>query len=190
MKETIAALLALLCAGCATAPPPDPKAQLPALEARIFELINERRASLDPGAAPLNLDSELVGLARQRSTDMAAKNTYESTPGDPHISATRLMAEDAAFQGLLGENVAAQRYDRTKGIDIENSASALVDTWMKSQRHRENLGYADYVRTGVGAAVTSDTIFVTQLFATPFAVVKRDRAGSPPPLRGPVSTAP
>ena len=183
-------MLALICAGCATAPPPDPKTQLPALEARVFELINERRTTLDPGAEPLNLDSELVGLARQRSTDMAAKNTYESTPGDPHISATRLMAEDAAFQGLLGENVAAQRYDRTKGIDVERSATALVDTWMKSQRHRENLGYADYVRTGVGAAATSDTIFVTQLFATPFAVLKQKRTIPPPALRGPVSTTP
>jgi hypothetical protein len=37
---------------------------------------------------------------------------------------------------------------------------------MKSQPHRENLAFADYDRTGVGAAVNGDTVYVTQLFAS------------------------
>jgi len=186
VKRAIAALLALVCAGCASTPPPAPdaKTQLPALEVRIFELINERRAAIDPKARQLALDSELVGLARQRSLDMAAKNGFDAVSADPHMSATRLMAEDAAFQGLLGENVAAQRYDKTTGLKLEQCATSIVEIWIKSPRHRDNLSYADYVRTGVGAAVSNDTVFVTQLFATPLATLKATEALPAPRLRG------
>ena len=187
MKYAFVALLTLACAACATAPPPppDPKSQLPALELRIYDLINARRAVIDAKARELSLDSELVGLARQRSLDMAAKNAYGDGTGDPHISASRLMAEDAAFQGLLGENVGAQRYSKATGINVEQCAAAIVDIWMKSQRHRDNLAFTDYARTGVGAAVSDDTVFVTQLFATSLAV-SRAPSGVSPPQRGPV----
>ena len=181
------ALLALACVGCASPPPPDPKTELPALEARVFELINERRATIEPKAPLLSLDSELVGLARQRSLDMAAKNGFGDASGDPHISATRLMAEDTAFQGWLGENVAAERYSKKAGLNVAQCAAAIVDIWIKSPHHRDNLSFADYLRTGIGAAVSDDTVFVTQLFATPLAT--SGGAPSPksaPPLRGPI----
>ena len=72
MRVAVAGLVALACAGCASAPPPDPASQLPALESRIYELVNMRRHALDARAKDLALDSELVGVARQRSADMAA----------------------------------------------------------------------------------------------------------------------
>jgi uncharacterized protein YkwD len=139
---------------------------MPGLEAKIYELINEQRHAVDPKAKDLALDSELVGVARQHSVGMAAKNDFADGTGDPHISATRLMAVDAKFQGLLGENVAAQRYDKKSNIDIDTCASRFVETWISSPSHKENLSYADYTRTGVGAALNGDTIYVTQLFAT------------------------
>ena len=45
-------------------------------------------------------------------------------------------------------------------------AQRFLDEWMKSQPHRENLAFADYDRTGVGAAVNGDTVYVAQLFAS------------------------
>jgi uncharacterized protein YkwD len=182
MRRAFAGLVALACAGCASAPPPDPASQLPALESRIYELVNLRRHALDPRAKDLALDSELVGVARQRSADMAAKNDYAGVPGDPHISATRLMAEDAKFQGLLGENVAAQRYRKAAGIDVEQSASNFVENWIASPRHKENLAFDDYSLTGVGAALSDDTIYVTELFATE---LPARRSLGPPPVLGP-----
>jgi uncharacterized protein YkwD len=202
MKHAVVGLLALACVGCASAPPPrDVQAELPALESRIFELINDQRHAVDPNARQLSLDSELVGVARQRSTDMAARNAYSDASGDPHVSATRLMSEDAQFQGLLGENVAAQRYSKSKGIDVDQYAMRIVASWMASPSHKENLIFADYARTGVGAALNADTIFITQLFATqatfkpasakppirpaPHANgASSDRAGNVPQLRG------
>jgi hypothetical protein len=76
------------------------------------------------------------------------------------------MAEDAKFQGLLGENLAAQHYVKQSGVNVEDFAQRFLDEWVKSQPHRENLAFATYDRTGVGAAVNGDTVYVTQLFAS------------------------
>ena len=167
MRALLAGMLLVACAACeSTPPPPDPVTQIPALEGRIFEIVNETRHSIDPHAKDLALDSELIQVARQRSADMAAHNGFADGSGDPHISATRLMAEDAKFQGLLGENVAAACYARTAGIDVDKSAQVIVGTWLSSPSHKENLSFGDYALTGVGVALSSDTIYVTQLFAT------------------------
>jgi uncharacterized protein YkwD len=194
----------LACAGCETAPPPppDPATQVPALEARIFALVNADRHSIDPKANDLTIDPELVEVARQKSADMAAKDSFADGTGDPHISATRLMAADAKFQGLLGENVASQRYYKASGIDVERSAQMIVGSWLASPSHKENLSFGDYTLTGVGAAISQDTVFVTQLFATKSpvsakelsdvkaypsaAAAKADRGKDGPALRGAV----
>jgi len=143
---------------------PDVAAQMPALESRIYALIVTERRKLDPKTQFLSLDPELVAIARKRSAGMAAKNSF--TGDDPHASATMLMAEDAKFQGLIGENVAAQHFTPGAGIDVEAVAKRFVDGWLASAPHKENLGFADYDRTGVGASANGDTIYVTQLFST------------------------
>jgi len=45
-------------------------------------------------------------------------------------------------------------------------AKRFLETWMNSRPHRDNFAFADYDRTGVGAAVNGDTVYVAQLFAT------------------------
>jgi uncharacterized protein YkwD len=154
-------------------PPPDPHTQMTALETRIFQLIQQARHRIDPNARPLTLDPELVGVARQRSRDMAAKNYMAHTAPDGQTSASIIMDEDAKFQGLLGENIAAEHYLKAYGVNVDVFAKRFVDTWLASPSHRENLAYAPYNRSGVGAAVNGDTVYVTQLFATDM--------GLPPP---------
>jgi uncharacterized protein YkwD len=172
MRIIAAALLLVLCAGCATVemavrpPPPDPKTLMAPLEQRIAILIADERSRIDPSAKPLMIDPELADIARKRAADMATKNYFAHTAPNGDTSATLLMAEDAHFQGLLGENMAAQHYTPALGVDVEKFARAFVDTWLKSAPHRENLSFPDYNRTGVGAAVNGDTVYVTQLFAT------------------------
>jgi len=162
--------LSLVLAACVSTPPPppppDPVTQMSALESRINTLIEEQRLRLNPNAQPLVLDSELVGIARRRSADMAQRNTFSNPGDDTHVSATMMMDQDATFQGLLGENVAAQHYTKQSGVDVDAFAKRFVDTWLASDPHRTNLSLKDYNRTGVGAAVNADTVYVTQLFAT------------------------
>jgi uncharacterized protein YkwD len=169
----VGAATALLLAACATSqkpavlpPPPDPATQMAALETRIDQMVEDERLKLNPAAQPLALDSELVGIARERSAGMAQRNSFASPGDDTHVSATMLMDKDALFQGLLGENVAAQHYVKQSGVDPQVFAQRFVDMWLQSEPHRKNLAFSDYNRTGIGAAVNGDTVYVTQLFAT------------------------
>ena len=143
-----------------------------ALEERIFELVQDERHKIDPKAKSLALDSELVGVARERSQDMASKNYFAHASPDGQTSASIIMDKDADFQGLLGENLAAQHYWPKYGIDVEVFAHRFVDTWLGSQSHKDNLAFAAYDRSGVGAAVNGDTVYVTQLFATDLGLPK------------------
>jgi len=178
--------LLLVCAGCAgqqqaavAPPPPDPQTQMAALEQRIFDLVQDERHEIDPKAKVLALDSELIGVARERSADMAAKNYFAHASPDGQTSATIIMDKDADFQGILGENLAAQHYLKAQGVDVDVFARRFVDTWLASQSHKDNLAFAGYDRSGVGAAVNGDTIYVTQLFATDLGLPKPAPASRP-----------
>jgi uncharacterized protein YkwD len=136
------------------------------LERRIFELVGDERHKLNPAAPILALDSELVGVAREKSADMAAKTYVAHAAPDGETTATIIMDKDAAFQGLLGENIATQPFLKVYGVDVEIFAHRIVHTWVASSPHRDNLAYSSYDRTGVGAAVNGNTIYVTELFAS------------------------
>ena len=161
-------------------PPPDPHTQMAALEARIFDLIEAERLKIDPAAKTLRLDSELVGVARQKSADMAAKNYLLHKAPNGETTADIIMDKDADFQGLLGENIAAEGYQAKYGIDVDAYAHAIVDTWLASDDHKQNLSYPGYDRTGVGAAVSGDTVYVTQLFATDLGLPPPDQQHAAP----------
>jgi uncharacterized protein YkwD len=191
LRRFAAVLVLFACAGCASAPqyqappkvpPPDPHTQMAALEARIYQLIEAERHKIDPAAKPLSLDYELAGVARQRSRDMAAKNYMAHIAPTGETSASIIMDEDAKFQGLLGENIAAEHYLKLYGVDVDIFARRFVDIWLASPSHRDNLAYPRYDRTGIGAAVNGDTIYVTELFATDM--------GLPPPDLAPASVPP
>ncbi len=166
---------------------------MPALELRIAVLIADERSRIAPEAKTLVIDPELGAIARERAVDMAAKNYFAHTAPNGDTSASLLMAQDTRFQGLLGENMAAQHYNPASGIDIEAFARRFVATWLASASHKENLAFPDYNRTGVGAAVNADTVYVTQLFSTDLGLGPH-KDGTPPsvvtPLPNPKSGLP
>jgi uncharacterized protein YkwD len=147
-------------------PPPNPATQMVALESRIEQLVAIERAKINPKAEALTLDTELVGIARKRSEDLARRNTFANPGEDTHVSATMLMDQDAQFQGLLGENMAAQHYGKDTGVDVETFAHRFVEGWLASTPHKDNLAFTQYNRTGIGASVNGDTVYVVQLFAS------------------------
>ena len=180
----VLALLAL--AACATAQkvptPPDPKTQMAALEMRIAILVEEQRQRMDPKAKKLAIDPALTKVARARAADMAAKDYLAHVAPDGATSATILMKQDSQWQGLLGENLAAQHYTKQGGVVVNDFAKRFLDEWMKSTPHRENMAFANYDHAGVGAAVNGDTVYVALLFST-------DLGLPPPKPEGPATTA-
>ena len=188
MIGTFLVLAALTLAGCATEtapagppPPPDPKTQMGALEGRIAVLVVEERQRIDPNAKPLAIDPELSKIARARAGDMADKNYLAHQGPDGATSATLLMKADAKWQGLLGENLAAQHYTKQSGVAVDEFARRFLDEWLKSPPHRDNMAFANYDHAGVGAAVNGDTVYVALLFST-------DLGLPPPKMDGPAST--
>ena len=178
----VAALLLSACAEVPAGPPPppDPKTQMGALEMRIATLVEEERLKLDPKARPLTADAELSRVARARASDMAEKNYLAHEGPDGATSASVLMKDDAKWQGLLGENLAAQHYTKQSGVAVEDFARRFLDEWLKSPPHRDNMAFADYDHAGVGAAVNGDTVYVAVLFST-------DMGLPPPKPEGPAS---
>jgi uncharacterized protein YkwD len=183
MKRTVIFILTALALGaCAEAPPgppppPDPKTQMEALETRIAILVEEQRHRLDPKARPLAFDRELSSIARARANDMAAKNYLAHAAPNGDTSASLLMKQDADWQGLLGENLAAQHYTRQGGVVVDDFAQRFLDEWLKSPPHRDNMIFANYDHAGVGAAVNGDTVYVTVLFSTDMGLKPRGSEG-------------
>lgn len=139
---------------------------MPALEDQIFVLVQDERYKIDPTAKPLARDAELQGVAERRSADMARRNTIAHKSPDGVTAASLLMDEDAKFQGLLGENLAVQPIAGDAGLDVPRYARRIVDNWLASSAHRDNLAFAGYDKSAVAAAVNGHTIYVIQLFAT------------------------
>ncbi len=188
LKRALVSFVALLMfAGCASmdkGPPPlpDPKSQMAALEMRIAILVEEQRQRMNPKAKKLAIDPALTTIARARAADMAAKDYLAHTAPDGATSASLLMKQDANWQGLLGENLAAQHYTRQSGVVVNDFAKRFLDEWMKSTPHRENMAFANYDHAGVGTAVNGDTVYVALLFST-------DLGLPPPKPEGPAMTA-
>ena len=185
IRPAILLITALLLAACAEVPagppsPPDPKTQMGALENRIAALVEEERLKLDPKAKPLAVDPELSRVARARAADMAEKNYLAHQGPDGATSASVLMKDNAKWQGLLGENLAAQHYTKQSGVEVEDYARRFLDEWLKSPPHRDNMAFADYDHAGVGAAVNDDTVYVAVLFST-------DMGLPPPKAEGPAN---
>ena len=159
---------------------------MPALATRIAVLVEDQRLKLDPNAKALQVEPELTKIAEARARDMATKNYLAHAAPNGETSASLLMADDAKWQGLLGENLAAQHYVKVSGVDVEVFAQRFLDEWIKSDPHRENLSYPAYDRTGVGAAVNGDTVYVAELFASDLGLKHKtaDEAQPPVPLRG------
>lgn len=213
MRVVAFALVLCVCAACAStprpavpaAPPPDPRTQLAALETRIYDLVQFERHRINPNAKGLRLDSELIGVARKHSLDMAQNNYFAHTSPSGETSTSIIMDEDAQFQGLLGENIALVHFAPQSGIDVNGMARQFVDVWLNSPKHRENLSVTVYDRTGVGAALKGDTVYVTELFATDLGLppaplgaaderssdaVSGTQSGNPAPAVAPASAAP
>ncbi|MFD2762220.1 CAP domain-containing protein [Lentibacillus juripiscarius] len=128
-----------------------------AYEKEVVELVNEERTK--KGLEPLEMHHGLSDLARKKSQDMA-DNNYFSHTSPTYGSPFEMMEQfDFTFQ-LAGENIAAG----------QRSPEQVVEGWMNSKGHRENILKEGFTHIGVGyvedAGLPYGTYW-TQLFMTP-----------------------
>lgn len=146
------------------APPPGEDARSAAR--RVLELINEARQEARrcgrnefDATRPLRRSAELERAARAHANDMAAHSFLGHEGSDGSMPAGR--ASRAGYAWIsVAENVAAG----------QTTAEDVVDTWIASAGHCENLMDPRYSESGVARATNPDSekvIYWVQVFAAP-----------------------
>jgi uncharacterized protein YkwD len=140
-------------------PPPGVK-HVPRLEDLVFKLTNQARQA--KGLPPFIHDAELTQVARAFSDDMLVRQFFDHTTPDG-VTFDERIADRYPFRvRLMGENIwYASGYNVAK---IRQVAQEIVDDWMSSPGHRENILDPRFTHLGVGVSARNHTIRATQEF--------------------------
>jgi uncharacterized protein YkwD len=137
-------------------PPAVPIVAMTALEQAMFDDINALR--VQHGLPALAPDAALLGLARERSADMATRNYFSHTTPEG-LTVFDLMAQRGIEYGWAGENLARNNYPE------EETERVAFESLVASPPHFQNMLGAHYTRMGVGVAVDgNDMFYFTMLF--------------------------
>lgn len=132
------------------------------LPAVVTDATNEARA--DEGRAPLLRNSLLDEAARLKAEDMA-RGGYFAHWSPTGVSPWHWFNEAGYSYVHAGENLAVHFTD----------SGAVVEAWMNSPTHRDNILNNNYTEIGIGSAEGQyegyDTVFVVQMFGAPAAPV-------------------
>lgn len=125
------------------------------LERQVFELINRKRA--ENGLQPLVWSERVAQVARLHSRNMASYNFFSHVGIDGKRVDSRANSTGVSWRSI-GENIA---YNRGFGSPVER----VVEQWMRSTSHRQNLLSGGWKESGVGITLTSDgKYYFTQVF--------------------------
>jgi len=125
------------------------------VQRQVLTLVNENRRR--GGCGNLTLDRRLIEAANRHAADMARRGYFAHDSLNGEGAGDRV--QDAGYRWKrYGENIA-------RGQD---SAYEVVDGWMHSPEHRENIMDCRLEQMGIGLAFASDrTPYWVQDFATP-----------------------
>jgi uncharacterized protein YkwD len=152
------------------------------LAAQVVALVNQHRASL--GLAGLTNDATLSDSAAWKASHMANYGYVAHDDPAPPVARdpfTRMADCGYAAGGALGENIAAG----------QTSPSDVMNAWINSTGHRQNIEDPSFRSIGVGAATAADgTIYWVQDFASGAAVGASPPPSAPAPPPPPAPPAP
>ncbi|WP_179855206.1 CAP domain-containing protein [Paractinoplanes atraurantiacus] len=125
------------------------------VQQRVLVLVNQNRRK--GGCRPLELDRRLIEAANRHAADMARRDYFEHDSPNGESAGDRVSRTGYDWK-RYGENIA-------RGAD---SAWEVVDGWMHSRVHRENILDCDLHEMGIGLAIDREhTTYWVQDFATP-----------------------
>ena len=140
-------------------PPPGVR-HLAKVEDLVFAMTNQARRA--KGLAPLSKDDELRHVARAYSNDMLLRRFFDHTTPDG-VSFDERISERYRHQvRIMGENIwSASGYSLGT---IQQVAQDIVDDWMSSPGHRENILDPKFTHLGVGVSARHQSLRATQEF--------------------------
>lgn len=112
------------------------------IEQEVLTLTNKEREKA--GLQPLKLDDGLMASAREKSLDMA-KNNYFSHTSPTYGSPFDQMKQHGVTYRAAAENIA-------KG---QQTAKEVVQAWMESPGHRQNILTPNFTHIGIGFSQSS-----------------------------------
>jgi uncharacterized protein YkwD len=149
-------------------PPPSawgPRAPAPAhlqdVEDRIWRFTNEIRGR--SGFPPLAKEGTLSAVAQAYSDDMLRRGFFSHTNPEGLTVKDRLSPYFSGSIRSLGENI--WEGSNVSAANREALARKIMNSWMSSSGHRENILGADYTHLGVGVTAVGREIRATQVFA-------------------------
>lgn len=120
-----------------------------AFEQKVVELTNVERQK--QGLKPLQLDTNLSKVAREKSSDMQ-RNNYFSHTSPTYGSPFDMMKKYGINYRSAGENIAMG----------QRSPEEVVKAWMNSEGHRKNIMSSNFTHIGVGHVAQGN--YWTQMF--------------------------
>jgi hypothetical protein len=161
---------------------------LPVIAEATLCLLNGERA--DRGLGPVSPNSKLAGAALAHSRDMVERRYFAHDAPDGSDVVDRVRATgylDGGGGWTLGENLAW-------GTGALATPRSIMQAWMNSAGHRENILRRDYREIGLGVALGNprnpDGVGAT--YTTAFGTVDGREpealAGAQPPASAPVTT--
>jgi uncharacterized protein YkwD len=137
---------------------PDPRIAAPEMEQRLEEAVNAIRAQA--GLPALQHSDMLARVSRAHSKNMARDQFRGHYDLAGRGAAERLNAAAIPY-AAVGENVArSTNYDGA-------ALKAVIDGWMQSAGHRENILSPIFSTTGVGVEWDGTRFYCTQVFVRP-----------------------
>lgn len=128
----------------------------------VATLTNDQRGT--NGVAPLSVNPLLTEAAQMKANDMAAKGYFAHVAPDGTLPWYWFTKVGYDYE-YAGENLAVNFDDSTQ----------LVNAWMASPAHRENILKPEYTQIGIGMATGTyegkETLFVVQFFGKPQSAV-------------------
>ncbi len=125
------------------------------VEEEVVRLVNVERAK--NGLKPLTANWQLARVARYKSADMRDKGYFSHT-SPTYGSPFDMMKSFNISYSAAGENIAAG----------QTTAQAVMDSWMNSPGHRQNILSPNFSEIGVGYCTGgSYRYYWTQMFINP-----------------------
>lgn len=136
------------------------------LNREVFRLTNQRRRQ--HGREPLRRDATLRDVACRHSRDMIERGFFARENPDGQAPHDRVAEGHRRLVGTTGENIWSRSRTSGRGARNESAralAQSIVEGWMQSPGHRENILRPRFSHLGVCAVQTDGELRVTQLFA-------------------------
>lgn len=134
-------------------PPAAQAAPAESLRQQVVILVNAQRQAA--GCSPLRVSSQLTAAAQKHSDDMAEEHFFSHTNPNGAGPGSRISAAGYHWEAY-GENIA-------RG---QATPAAVMDAWMRSAGHRENILDCAFREMGVGVATGPEGPFWTQDFGS------------------------